>query len=80
MTNTVLQLLLIHAPFRRVLCQELSIQQGDIDDMKTSYDETVESKDSWISLNIACKDGRILKISARRLPQNTSWEFRPTSH
>ena len=75
MSTPILQLLLNHIPFRRVLCEKLDIYSDDIDDNLTSYDETIENKDSWFSLNVVCKDGRIFKVSTRRLPQNTKWEF-----
>jgi len=73
MPNTIIQLLLQHLPFRRRLAEELSIHPDDIDDMKTDYDRTVESQESWFSLIVVCKNGGSHKISARRI---TSWEFK----
>uniref|UniRef100_A0A6C0KM23 Uncharacterized protein n=1 Tax=viral metagenome TaxID=1070528 RepID=A0A6C0KM23_9ZZZZ len=76
MPSSVLQLLFVHMPFRRALCQQLNIQSEDIDDKTVEYDETIENKDSWFSLKVTCKDKRLFKISTRRLPQNTTWEFK----
>jgi hypothetical protein len=73
MPNTIIQLLLQHLPFRRRLAEELSIQAEDIDDMKTDYDRSVESQDSWFSLIVVCKNGGSHNISARR---TRSWEFK----
>ena len=76
MTSSVLQLLLIHTPFRKKLSEELSINSEEIDDSLTEYDETVKEQDSWFSLIVICKNGASHKISARRLPQKSHWEFK----
>ena len=76
MANTVVQLLLLHLPFRRKLCEKLSIDSGDIDDIRTDYDRTIENEESWFSLRVVCKSGPVHTVTTRRLPGNYVWEFK----